>query len=121
PDVYGKQHALAEWADRSVIVVAFLGTECPLAKLYGPRLQQLATEYDSRGVQLIGVNSNSQDSLTELAAYGKRHEISFPLLKDLGNRVADQFGAKRTPEVFVLDQERQVRYWGRIDDQYGVG
>src|SRR5262249_51250468 len=44
-----------------------------------------------------------------------------PVLKDLGAEVADKFGAVRTPEVFVLDAERTVRYWGRIDDQYGVG
>jgi hypothetical protein len=43
------------------------------------------------------------------------------MLKDPGNVVADQFGAKRTPEVFVLDASRTVRYWGRIDDQFGVG
>ena len=47
------------------------------------------------------------------------HKIEFPLLKDAGNVIADQFGAVRTPEVFVLDADRVVRYWGRIDDQYG--
>ena len=41
------------------------------------------------------------------------------MLKDLGNVIADQFGAIRTPEVFVLDADRVVRYWGRIDDQFG--
>ena len=44
---------------------------------------------------------------------------TFPLLKDAGNMIADQFGAVRTPEVFLLDADRMVRYWGRIDDQYG--
>lgn len=43
------------------------------------------------------------------------------MLKDVGNKVADQFGAKRTPESFLLDEKRVVRYRGRIDDQYGVG
>ena len=47
--------------------------------------------------------------------------IKFPLLKDPGNKVADHFRAVRTPEVFVLDEQRVVRYWGRIDDQYGIG
>ena len=53
--------------------------------------------------------------------YGRRMGIPFPLLKDPGNRVADQFGAVLTPEAFVLDAEPVVRYGGRIDDQYGVG
>ncbi|MEL7267678.1 MAG: redoxin domain-containing protein, partial [Planctomycetota bacterium] len=77
--------------------------------------------YADRGVQVIGINSNKQDSLTELAAYVHRHQISFPMLKDPGNRIADALGARRTPEVFLLDRQRVVRYHGRIDDQYGVG
>src|SRR5258708_12013760 len=44
-----------------------------------------------------------------------------PILKDLGNKVADQMSAKRTPEVFALSAERIVLYHGRIDDQYGIG
>ena len=49
----------------------------------------------------------------------KKHKIEFPLLKDVGNVIADRLGAVRTPEVFLLDNDRVVRYWGRIDDQYG--
>jgi peroxiredoxin/mono/diheme cytochrome c family protein len=120
-DYRGKTWHLSDFAERKLVVLAFLGVECPLAKLYGPRLAKLAAEFESKGVTFIGIDSNSQDSITELAAYARTHQIAFPLLKDPGNRVADQFGARRTPEVFVLDAERRVRYWGRIDDQYGVG
>ena len=69
----------------------------------------------------VGIDANAQDALTKIAAFAQQHEIDFPILKDLENKVADQFGAERTPEVFVLDQDRVVRYRGRIDDQYGVG
>lgn len=120
-DHWGKRHALAEYADRTVVVIAFLGTECPLAKLYGPRLANLAGEYDEQNVVFLGVMSNQHDSLAEISAYAKRHGLHFPLLKDPGNRVADLFRAERTPEVFVLDADRRVRYRGRVDDQYGVG
>jgi mono/diheme cytochrome c family protein len=81
----------------------------------------LSERFADRGVAFIGINANQQDSITELAAYAKTHDIKFPLLKDVGDRVADQLGAVRTPEVFVVDQQRAVRYWGRIDDQYVVG
>ncbi len=121
PDVYGKPHELADYAENQLIVVAFLGTECPLAKLYGGRLAKLAEEFESQGVKFLGVNSNRQDSLTEIAAYGRRYNIDFPLLKDTKAEVAEKFGATRTPEVFLLDSSRQIRYQGRIDDQYGVG
>lgn len=120
-DYRGKQVSLDNFRDQPIVVLVFLGTECPLAKLYGPRLVQLAKDYESRGVAFIGINSNSQDSITEIAAHARIHKIKFPVLKDLGNRVADQVRAQRTPEVFVLDDKRFVRYWGRIDDQYGVG
>ena len=120
-DYVGADHSLQEFSDKRLVVVAFLGTECPLSKLYGPRLDKLATEYRDRGVAFVGINSNRQDTPTEIAQYVRSHDIRFPLLKDPGNRVADQFGAIRTPEVFVLDRERTVRYWGAIDDQFGVG
>ncbi len=118
---YGNQVVLGDLAEKQVVVFAFLGTECPLAKLYGPRLQTLSEQYKDQGVAILGICSNKQDSLTELTAYVHRFGIDFPMLKDVGNRLADAVGASRTPEVFVFDQARKLRYHGRIDDQYGVG
>ena len=120
-DFYGKPHALSDYAEKKIVVLAFLGTECPLAKLYAPRLAELQREFADRGVQILGIDSNRQDSITEMAAYARIHEINFPFVKDLNNQLADRLGAARTPEVFVLDHDRIVRYHGRIDDQYGVG
>jgi len=90
---YGTQVHLREFADKPIVVLAFLGTQCPLAKLYGPRLNELNTKYAAQGVVVLGVNSNKQDSLTELTAFVHRHEIEFPMLKDVGNRLADAVGA----------------------------
>ena len=120
-DFGGKTWATADFEDKQILVVAFLGTECPLVKLYSPRLQELTKTFQSDSVAFIGINSNTHDSTTEIAAHARRQGLTFPILKDVANRVADQFGAVRTPEVFVLDQERVVQYHGRIDDQYGVG
>lgn len=120
-DFRGRKHSLSEYSDSRIIVLAFLGTECPLAKLYAPRLEQIATEYRDQGVTVLGINSNSQDSMTEIAAYARQHELSFPILKDLGHVIADRVQAERTPEVAVLDADRKVRYRGRVDDQYIVG
>jgi peroxiredoxin len=121
PDYRGKEVSLSDYESSPIVVLAVLGTECPLAKLYAGRLVTLQAEFKERGVVFLGINANVQDSLAEMAAYARRHELSFPLLKDVGNRVADALGADRTPEVFVLDDQRHVRYRGRIDDQYGVG
>ncbi|MDZ4658477.1 MAG: redoxin domain-containing protein [Bythopirellula sp.] len=120
-DYLGAEHKLSDWQDKELVVVAFLGTECPLAKLYGSRLADMAKEYAADGVQFVGINSNQQDTLREMAHYATQHKIEFPLLKDSAHKVADQFAAERTPTVYVLDQDRTIRYSGRIDDQFGVG
>jgi peroxiredoxin len=120
-DYRGKTYSLADDASSKAVVVCFLGTECPLANLYAPRLQTLADRFAPQGVAVVGISSNVQDSVTELAAYARVHGLRFPILKDPGNRVADRFGATRTLQVFVLDQDRAIRYCGRVDGQYSFG
>ncbi|HEX3725122.1 MAG TPA: redoxin domain-containing protein [Pirellulales bacterium] len=118
-DFRGKVTSLDDFAGSKIVVVAFLGTECPLAKQYGPRLVEVAAAYKDKGVAVLGIDSNQQDSVSEIAHYAQEHKIEFPLLKDAGNVIADQLSAVRTPEVFVLDASRTVRYWGRVDNQFG--
>jgi peroxiredoxin len=120
-DERGKVHTWQDFEDRDFIVLAFLGTECPLAKLYGPRLDRLAKRYAERSVTFVGVNSNAHDSLADIARYAHELKLTLPVLKDTDHQLADAVGAERTPQVFVLDRNRVVRYAGRIDDQYGVG
>lgn len=119
-DYRGQTFDLDQAAKDKVVVLAFLGTECPLAKLYAPRLAALAKEYESRGVVFVGIDANRQDAVTEIAAYARQHGIEFPILKDLQQAVADKVGATRTPEIIVLDRARKIRYRGRVDDQYGL-
>ncbi|MEZ6133217.1 MAG: redoxin domain-containing protein [Planctomycetaceae bacterium] len=102
-------------------VVCFLGAECPMARIYGPRLTKLADEFRERGVQVIGVNSNRQDSFGDIKRYVDELHVTFPFVHDKDNVIADQFGATRTPEVFLLNQQLEVLYHGRIDDQYEPG
>ena len=120
-DYLGTKHSLSDWQNKKAVVIAFLGVECPVAKQYGARLRELAGRFEPQGVSFVGIDANQQDSLAEIAHYAREYKIDFPILKDAGNAVADQLGAQRTPEVFVVDAKRVVRYWGRIDDQYGVG
>ncbi|MCI0333538.1 MAG: thioredoxin family protein [Planctomycetes bacterium] len=121
PDHFGKVHALTDFAEKDLVVVAFLGTQCPLAKLYAGRLQSIASDYAKRGVAVVAIMSNTQDSLSEIATYVRQHNIEYAVLKDRRNEVADMFVAERTPQVFLLDRQRVVRYQGRIDDQFIVG
>jgi len=121
PDCFGKPFDLKQLDSSPIIAVAFVGTECPLAKLYGPRLQELSARYADKGVRFIAVCSNVQDSLTEIVAYRNKAGITFPMLIDSQQQLADLLQATRTPEIVILDISRAVAYHGRIDDQYGIG
>ncbi len=120
-DHRGAWHTLDEDRDRKVVVLAVLGTECPLAEAYAPRLAQIARDYAGRGVSFLGVDANEQDGPVAIGHFAERHGLPFPILKDVGNGLADRLGAERTPEVFVLDRSRSIVYRGRVDDQYAIG
>lgn len=121
PDTHRRPRGLDTFKDKKAVVVVFLDTECPVANLYVPTLVALHKEYAGRGVQFLGINASPQDSFVTVAAHTQERDLPFPVLKDFDQTVAAAFGAKRTPEAFVLDAGRVIRYHGRIDDQYGVG
>jgi thiol-disulfide isomerase/thioredoxin/mono/diheme cytochrome c family protein len=112
---------LAAWKTSKGVAVVFVGTECPINNDFLPELARLHEAYSDKGVRFVGVNSNRQDTPARVAEHAKKHAIPFPVVKDPGNKVADLFGAKRTPEAFLLDGDGNVLYHGRIDDQFGVG
>ncbi len=113
--------SLADFKDKKAVVLVFLGVECPVSNLYLPVLAELHKKYHGKGVAFLGINANSQDGLERVAAHARRHAIAFPVVKDAGNKLADQSGARRTPEAFVLDTGGSILYQGRIDDQFGIG
>ncbi len=120
-DAAGNVLEIAVRPEKQLTVVCFLGTECPLARQYGPRLNTLAKSFSAQPVRFLGVNSNSQDTQKEVDQFCKDYQIEFPILKDPGNQIADLFGARHMAEVFVLDQSLTIRYRGRVDDQYQPG
>ncbi len=120
-DLGGRDIALADFKDKKAVVVVFTGTECPVNNYYMLRLKELHAEFAAKGVQLLAINSNTQDAGDKIAEHAKQHGLPFPVLKDADQKVADLFKAERTPEVFLLDPRGVIRYRGRIDDQYGVG
>lgn len=120
-DHLGKEWGSSELADKKAIVLVFLGTDCPLARQYAIRLTDMEKKLAPKGVAFFGVDANRQDTVAKITGFVRDLDISFPILRDPGNKLADALGATRNPEAFVLDGERRVRYQGRIDDQYAPG
>ena len=104
-----------------ILVFAFLGNECPVARSYAQRLEATAKQYADRGVRIIGINSNPHDSEEELRQFVKDLSLSFLFVKDTDQSIAKCFGATRTAEVVVLDANQTIVYRGRIDDQFSPG
>ncbi len=119
--VTGRKVSRDDFRGKRAVVLAFLGTDCPVANLYLPRLLELNQAYKSRGVVMLGINSNAHETSEQVAAYVKDNKIDFPVLKDEGNVIADVALVERTCEVIVLDGLAFMRYRGAIDDQYGAG
>ena len=115
----GKDFSLAsaEKADK-LVVLMFVATECPYSNAYNDRMRDMAAAYAAKGVQFVGINSNSTESLADAVAHAKKHGHTFTILKDPGNKVADLYDARRTPEVFVVDKDGKLVYHGRIDENY---
>jgi peroxiredoxin len=119
PDATGKQIALSDFNEAKTLVVVFLGTQCPIGNSYVPLLGDLQQRFQDQSVQVIGINSNLSDTAESIAQHVADFKVSFPVLVDKDQVAADLFGARRTPEAFVLDRRRHIRYRGRIDDRFG--
>ncbi|MDE0469011.1 MAG: redoxin domain-containing protein [Candidatus Poribacteria bacterium] len=116
-DADGEPHALYKLSrDKPATIVLFLATQCPVATDYVERIVALVKTYGEKKVQFIGINSNKQEKIEEISEYNEKHGFEFPVLKDPENKIADYFGARRTPEVFLLDAKRVLRYAGAIDN-----
>ena len=115
--VDGKPFSLAD-AEKanSYVVLMFIATQCPYSNGYNDRMRDMAAAYAKMGIQFVGINSNNTESVEETAAHAKQHGFGFPVLKDPGNKVADLYDARRTPEIFVIGRDGKLLYHGRIDD-----
>lgn len=112
----GAPLALRELSKGKAVVVMFIATKCPVSNAYNDRMGAIAREYSSKGIQFVGINSNKAEPAEEVAAHAHEHRLNFPIAKDPGNKIADAYGALKTPEVFVLSPKGDLLYHGRIDE-----
>jgi len=115
-DADGKEHSLKSLMGKKGVVILFIATKCPVSNAYNDRMEQLAQDYKSKGVTVIGINSNYTEPSAEVKSHAAEKHLTFAILKDEGNKVADRLGATRTPEAYVLDANNKLVYHGRIDN-----
>ena len=112
----GTSYTLSDVKDAKAIVIMFWSAECPFVQAYNDRINSFVSDYNSKGVTFWAINANSTETVKDVENHAKEHQYPFPVLKDVNNVVADNLGATRTPEVYVLDQNRTILYHGRISD-----
>ncbi|MBV8856524.1 MAG: thioredoxin family protein [Acidobacteria bacterium] len=116
PDADGNEHTLASLKGPKGTVLIFVATRCPVSNAYNERMAKLAADYRAKGVNVVGINSNSTEPAAEVKQHAADKGLAFTILKDDGNVVADRFNAQYTPEAFLLDASGKLVYHGRIDN-----
>jgi peroxiredoxin len=116
PDGDGKDHSLNSLKGKNGAVLIFVATRCPVSNAYNERMEKLAQDYKAKGIKVIGINSNASEPADAVKAHAAANNLTFPVLKDSGNKIADRLGATVTPEVFFLDAGNKLLYRGRIDN-----
>jgi peroxiredoxin len=133
PGVDGQVHKLSDYASSPVLVVVFTCNHCPIAQMYERRIQQLANDYENKGVAVVAIQPNDpqairideldssdvSDSLPEMKIRVQYKHLTYPYLYDGDTQqVTRAYGPQATPHVFIFDQQRHLRYEGRMDNSY---
>jgi peroxiredoxin len=131
PGVDGKTHKLSDYSSSPLLAIVFTCNHCPTAQLYEDRIKRLAADYRSKGVELVAIQPNDpnalrvdemvmsdmSDSLEEMKIRAEYRHFNFHYLYDGATQsVAEAYGPKATPHIFIFDKDRKLRYEGRVDD-----
>lgn len=116
-----QMHSLADFEGVNGYVVVFTCNTCPYSKMYEDRLIALASSAEEIGFGMVAINSNDPevspgDSFDQMKARAADKSFNFPYLMDEGQEIFPQYGATKTPHVFVLDKDMVVKYIGAVDD-----
>ncbi len=131
PGIDGKIHKLSDYSASKILVIVFTCNHCPTAQLYESRIKKLASDYRDKGVALVAIEPNNarairldelgytdvSDSLDEMKIRAEYRHFNFPYLYDGETQsVSRAYGPQATPHVFIFDQDRKLRYEGRVDN-----
>lgn len=118
-----KHYSPGNFIDKDILVIIFICNHCPYVKAVMERIVALQQKYKDRKVQFIGINPNDpisypEDSFENMKHFAGKYKINFPYLADETQETAKRYGAVCTPDIFVYDKKRKLRYRGRIDDSW---
>lgn len=125
-NIDGTMVSMADYQDAKGFIVIFTCNTCPYAVAYEDRIEALNKKYEKKGFPVIAIMPNNTDvkpgdSMDAMKARAEEKGFTFPYLMDKGQKIYPQYGATKTPHVYVLeriDKGLQVKYIGAIDDNY---
>jgi peroxiredoxin len=120
PAVYNGEDTSVSLPDikEDVVVLVFLANHCPVVQAYEDRIIEFTNEYKDKNVRVVGVAVSQQaiDKLPGIKDYMKEHKSNYVYAYDESQAIGKAYGATNTPQFFVLDKERKIRYLGALDD-----
>lgn len=119
----GKSYSLSNFEDKDIIIIAFICNHCPYVKALAKRFSEFQKKYNNKGVQFIAINPNDpdiypEDSFDKMIEFSKKYDFTFPYLIDETQEVAKKYDAICTPDIYVYDKDRKLKYRGRFDDNW---
>lgn len=120
-NIDGNMVSLADYPDAKGFIIAFTCNTCPFAVMYEDRFIELHRKYAAKGYPVIAINPNDPevkegDNFAAMKVRAQEKSFPFAYLIDKGQQVYPQFGATRTPHVYLLDADRTIQYIGALDD-----
>lgn len=115
PDTSGKMQTLDGMKGGKGTVIIFVSAQCPVVRGYNERMNQIATDYKAKGINVIGINSNVTENGEQIKTHAAM-TFSFPVLVDKNSALADKLGATRTPEAYFVSAKNVLLYHGAIDN-----
>lgn len=123
PGVDDKIYSQNSFSDKRILIIIFSCNHCPYVQAYEDRIISLQAEFKNKEVQIVAINSNDDikypdDSFAEMKKRAEYKKFNFPYLRDETQEIAKLFGATHTPQIFLFDEKRKLRYEGKIDDNW---